>query len=461
MANAAPKWHPAACIFPMMPDDEVQALADDIAAHGLREPVLMFGGMVLDGRNRLVACKIAQVEPQFTEFSGTDAEALSLVWSKNRARRHLDSSQAAVAEAKRAKLSDEYAAAIAATKAAQSKGGRPKKAAEKPVQKIEPVSKDNTKLTDHKRAKASGTNRTYIKAAEKIVNARPDLAEKIEQGKLTIPQATAEIKRQEKSEQLAEKAAAARELSDEQPTWTLICRDVLEGLADVRDHHGPARLIIADPPYNIGVDYGGGADADELPHDEYVEWCRQWLELCKDCLTDDGSIWVITCDEVAAETCLALKDLGLHIRNWIKWYETFGVNCQTKFNRTSRHVFYATMHQRAVVWNAEAVTRPSDRQAKYGDKRAASAGKIWDDVWQIPRLSGTCDERVPGVPTQLPLALIEPIVSCASDPGDLVVDPFNGSGTTGVACKRLGRKYVGIDKSEEFIDIAEKRLVVS
>ncbi len=445
----------------MMSDEEVQSLADDIAAHGLREPVVMFAGKVLDGRNRLVACKIAQVAPQFTEFSGSDSEALSFVWSKNRARRHLDSSQAAVAEAKRATLSDEYAAAIAAIRAGQSKAGRPKKGSEKSNQKIGSISQDRTKLTDQKRAVASGTNRTYIKAAEKIVKTRPDLAEKIERGKLTIPQATAEIKRQEKSEQLAEKAAAAKQLSDEQPLWTLICRDVMDGLTDVIDHHGPARLIIADPPYNIGVDYGDGAEADQMPHDQYVAWCRQWLAKCHDCLTDDGSIWVITCDEVVAETCLQLKWLGLHIRNWIKWYETFGVNCQNKFNRTSRHILYATVSQRGVVWNPEAVTRPSDRQAKYGDKRAAASGKIWDDVWQIPRLSGTCEERVPGVPTQLPLALIEPIVACASDPGDLVVDPFNGSGTTGVACKRLGRKYVGIDKSEEFIDIAEKRLVVS
>ncbi len=462
MANAALRWHPAACIFPMLPDDELQDLADDIAKNGLREDILIHDGLVLDGRNRLAACRIAQVEPRFSTFHGTKAEALALVWSKNRTRRHLDSSQAAVAEAKRAKLSEEYAAEVQAIRESQAKGGRPKKSAEKPAQIIEPVSDGkNSRSTDHKRAKAAGTNRTYIKAAEEIVEKRPDLAEQIEQGKLTIPKAKAEIKRQEKAAQIAEKAAAIKQLSDEQPVWTLIQKDVMDGLKDVRDHHGPARLIVADPPYNIGVDYGDGEEADSIPHEEYVSWCKQWLALCHDCLTDDGSLWVITCDEVVAETCLALKFLGLHIRNWIKWYETFGVNCQSKFNRTSRHILYATVHPRACVWNPEPVTRASDRQAKYGDKRAAAGGKIWDDVWQIPRLSGSCWERIPGVPTQLPLALIEPIVACSTEPGDLVVDPFNGSGTTGVACKRLGRKYIGIDKSAEFIDIAEKRLVVS
>jgi len=449
-------WHPAACIFPMMPDDELQALADDIAKHGLREPVVMFDGKVLDGRNRSAACAIAQVKPKTVEFTGSASEALSFVWSKNRTRRHLSSSQAAIADAKRAQLDEEYQKAIAATVAEQPKGGRPKTGATNCTSK-----KDNDALTDSKRAASAGTNRGYIKPAEKIVATRTDLAEKIEQGKLTIPQAMAEIKRTEKAVELEQKAAAVQELSDDQPLWTLINDDVITGLESVRDNHGPARLIFTDPPYNIGIDYGDGAEADSMPHDKFVGWCKDWLSLCRECLTDDGSLWLMTCDEVAAESCLILKDLGFNIRNWIKWYETFGVNCSGKFNRTSRHIFYATMHKRAMVWNAEPVSRPSDRQTKYNDKRAAAGGKIWDDVWQIPRLTGTCEERIPTFPTQLPLALVEPIVLCASEPGDLVVDPFNGSGTTGVAAIRNGRKYIGIDKSETFVDLAQKRLVIS
>lgn len=453
-ANLA--WHPAACIFPMMPDDELQSLADDIAKHGLREPVVMFDGKVLDGRNRSAACAIAQVKPKTIEFNGTAADALSFVWSKNRTRRHLSSSQAAIADAKRAQLDEEYQKAIAATVAEQPKGGRPKTG-----ENNFPSKRDETARTDAKRAAAAGTNKGYIKPAEKIVATRPDLAAKIEQGKLTIPQATAEIKRAEKAVELQQKAAAVQELSAEQPLWTLINDDVMTGLESVRDNHGPARLIFTDPPYNIGIDYGDGSEADSIPHDEFVDWCKNWLALCRDCLTDDGSLWLMTCDEMAAESCLILKHLGFNIRNWIKWYETFGVNCSGKFNRTSRHIFYATMNKRAVVWNPEPVSRPSDRQTKYNDKRAAAGGKIWDDVWQIPRLTGTCEERIPTFPTQLPLALVEPIVLCASEPGDLVLDPFNGSGTTGVAAIRNDRKYVGIDKSESFIDLAQKRLVIS
>jgi site-specific DNA-methyltransferase (adenine-specific) len=192
-----------------------------------------------------------------------------------------------------------------------------------------------------------------------------------------------------------------------------------------------------------------------------MKWVRQWFALCWDCLTDDGSLWVMIGDEYAAEYAVELKATGYTLRSWIKWYETFGVNCSNKFNRTSRHIFYAVKDPAAFVFNPEAVTRPSDRQTKYGDSRASSGGKIWDDVWQIPRLTGTCSERIPDFPTQLPLALVEPIVLCASMPGDLVVDPFNGSGTTGVASVQNARKYVGIEKSEVFADMASKRITAS
>ena len=265
-----------------------------------------------------------------------------------------------------------------------------------------------------------------------------------------------EERKTKRRKKIAEAAKAAHD--SDRPKFSLLNVDVLDGLESVRDEHGPARLIFTDPPYNIGVDYGEGESKDRLPDDEYMAWVSDWVRLCCDCLTDDGSLWVMIGDEYAADYYTTLKFHGLTIRSWVKWYETFGVNCSNTFNRTSRHIFYAVKDAKSFVFNPEPVTRPSDRQAKYGDSRAAEGGKLWDDVWQIPRLTGTCLERIPDFPTQLPLALVEPIVLCASMPGDLVVDPFNGSGTTGVAAVRNGRKYVGIEKSEVFADIATERL---
>jgi hypothetical protein len=110
---------------------------------------------------------------------------------------------------------------------------------------------------------------------------------------------------------------------------------------------------------------------------------------------------------------------------------------------------------------AETVNRPSDRQAKYLDKRANPDGKTCDSVWgvspPIPRLTGTCAERLPDFPTQLPLDLLRPMVGCASDPGDLVIDPFAGSATTGVAALVAGRRFLGIERQAKFADLAAAR----
>lgn len=243
------------------------------------------------------------------------------------------------------------------------------------------------------------------------------------------------------------------------PNAEILCGDTLDVLPNVGV--GSVDVVFADPPYNQGTDYGEGAKADRLSGDDYLNWVRQWLTLCRNVLSDEGSLWVLISDEWAAYYVVALGELGLTRRNWIKWYETFGVNCVRKFNRCSRHLLYYVVDPKQFTFNREAVSRPSDRQAKYGDKRANSAGKIWDDVWQIPRLAGTHKERIKGFPTQLPLELLRPIIGCSSNPRDLILDPFSGSATTGVAAIESGRHYMGIEKSEEFCKLSRERLGVS
>lgn len=448
------EYHPIACIFPLLPEEDLAALAEDIKAHGLRQPIITFEGKVLDGRNRSTACLLAGVEPKYREFSGTTGDAFDFVWSENVHRRHLQSGQAAACHVKREKLEGELAAAVKAKRTAardrQAEGGR-----EKVPQTFGEPKHDRE--TDAHRAKLAGSNRQYINDADKLATQAPDLLDQVAEGKTTLPKAKRELAKRQKLEELTQREAANATL-DGQPEWTIFNQDVMDGLSAVIEQHSAARMVFTDPPYNIGIDYGEGADADAMPDSVYMGWVSEWLYLCRDATTDDGSLWVMIGDEYAAEYAVAIKKLGLTIRSWIKWYETFGVNCQRKFNRTSRHIFHCVKDPKHFVFNADAVSRPSDRQLKYNDKRASEGGKIWDDVWQIPRLTGTCTERIPSFPTQLPLSLVRPIVLCASDPGDLVLDPFNGSGTTGEAAISTGRKYVGIEKSEDFADLADKRL---
>jgi len=225
---------------------------------------------------------------------------------------------------------------------------------------------------------------------------------------------------------------------------------------------GSVRLAFADPPYNIGVDYGPGEKADRLPPAEYYAWCRRWIGEAARLLTPDGSLWILINHERAARVEVMLEDAGLAMRDWITWYESFGVNCSTKFNRTSRRLLHAVRDPKRFVFHRGPVSRPSDRQAKYGDKRAAPGGKVWDDVWginpAIPRVCGTFRERIPEFPTQLPLQLLRAVIGCASDPGDLVLDPFSGSGTTAHAAAELGRRFIGVEKSPVFAKRSRSRV---
>ncbi len=244
--------------------------------------------------------------------------------------------------------------------------------------------------------------------------------------------------------------------------WEIMNGDCVELLKDVE--RGSVRQCFADSPYNIGIAYDGmgGAKADKLPARKYLDWCGAWMEGVARTLADDGSFWVLICDEWADEFAVLLKKIGLFRRQWIVWFESFGTNHSNGFNRCSRHLLWYVKDKSRFVFNRAAVTRPSDRQVKYGDKRAAPGGKTWDSVWgvnpAIPRLTGTCAERIEGFPTQLPLRLLTPIVGCASKVGDLVLDPFTGSGTTGHAALLLKRRFIGIEQSPLYAAKARRRL---
>ena len=214
-------------------------------------------------------------------------------------------------------------------------------------------------------------------------------------------------------------------------------------------------LVLADPPYNIGIDYGSGKKADR--RDDYDVWCERWIGWCYRALKPTGSLWIISGQEHGAEIDIAIQRAGMTIRNRITWHETFGVYCHGKFGRCSRPIFYATKSPKGFTFNREAVTVPSARQEKYGDKRAAPGGKIMGDVWTISRVCGTFKERVKGVPTQLPTELVQRIIGVSSNPGDIVLDPFAGSGTSLVVAKAMGRQAIGIELNPDYAVIASRR----
>ena len=257
----------------------------------------------------------------------------------------------------------------------------------------------------------------------------------------------------------------------------IVCADCVEFLANYR---GPRpKLIFADPPFNIGYEYD--RYDDRMKYEHYVEWTGRWMKAAADALDPAGSFYVAIGDEYAAEVCvIGKRDLGLTLRNWIIWQYTFGQAMQSKFARGHAHIFYFVKDPKAFTFNADAVRVASDRQMLYKDVRANPKGKVPDDVWTIcrdcarkgalagetvgddvwleSRVCGTFKERVQWHPCQMPEKLLERIVRVSSNPGDLVFDPFAGSGTTLTVAHRLGRHWLGTDISPDYVKNANARV---
>jgi site-specific DNA-methyltransferase (adenine-specific) len=195
-----------------------------------------------------------------------------------------------------------------------------------------------------------------------------------------------------------------------------------------------------------------------MPYEEYYKWSEKWIKETYRLLKNNGSIYIAIGDEFAAEINIILKRTGFYFRNWIIWYYTFGQNQRKKFNRTHTHILYFTKNKERFTFNDKNIRVPSARQLIYNDKRAKSIGKIPDDVWQFPRICGTFKERIGKHPCQMPEDLLELIIITSSNEGDLVLDPFGGTGTTAVVAKKLKRNFITMEISKEYYEIIIKRL---
>lgn len=174
--------HPAAELFPMMPEKEIKELADDIRINGLREPVTMYEGKVLDGRNRIKACEIAGVEPSFLEFP-PDQSPARYVCSKNLTRRHLSASQRSMAV---------FAIQEILAKEAKSRMSRGGKLSVR--QGVEIIPQGEKGSTRDKLAEIAHVNSRYISDAKAIQEGSPELAAEVLAGNVTIPEAKRRLK---------------------------------------------------------------------------------------------------------------------------------------------------------------------------------------------------------------------------------------------------------------------------
>ncbi|MBL8826934.1 MAG: site-specific DNA-methyltransferase [Planctomycetaceae bacterium] len=236
-------------------------------------------------------------------------------------------------------------------------------------------------------------------------------------------------------------------------------------------------LAFADPPFNIGYKYD--VYDDRKAADDYLSWCHEWIAGVHRVLKPNGAFWLAIGDEFAAELkVMAQREIGFFCRSWVIWYYTFGVNCTKKFNRSHAHLFYFVKDPKQFTFNAHdpAIRVPSARQLVYADGRANPKGRLPDDTWILrpqdlengfsadsdtwyfPRVAGTFKERAGFHGCQMPERLLGRIIAACSNPGDKVLDPFAGSGTTLAVAKKLGRSWIGFELSAEYATRVDARL---
>lgn len=238
--------------------------------------------------------------------------------------------------------------------------------------------------------------------------------------------------------------------------FTLLKGDSLELLEAMEPEQFD--MVFADPPYflsNGGVTCKSGrmvsVNKGRWDQSQGVqanhEFNLRWLEACQRLLKPDGTIWVSGTHHVIYSLGFAMQTLGFKILNDIAWFK---VNPPP--NLSCRYFTHGT---ETVIWAAR--DDKSRYTFNYKTMKEMNGGKQMKNLWNImaPRKA----EKLHGKhPTQKPLKLLNRIILAASNEGDLILDPFCGSSTTGVAAVEAGRRYVGIDQSDEYLDLSVRRL---
>ena len=204
------------------------------------------------------------------------------------------------------------------------------------------------------------------------------------------------------------------------------------------------KLCFLDPPDNEKRQYENYND--NLPYKEYINLLKCWLQLS--CYITNGPVFVSFAEKYIPEIEQIICDCHINLVQRLYWFYTFGQANKKRYTPSLRPVYWLN---KDIIY-PENIKIPSARQEKYGDKRASKNGKLPNNVWEFSRVCGTFKERRKFHPTQHPEALLERIILGHSRPEETVLDPFIGSGTSAIVCKRLNRNCIGIDVSEFYIN---------
>ncbi|HEY5367409.1 MAG TPA: adenine-specific DNA-methyltransferase [Hanamia sp.] len=225
-------------------------------------------------------------------------------------------------------------------------------------------------------------------------------------------------------------------------------------------------LIFADPPYNIGKDFGGHKDKWET-EEHYLQWCYQWIDLCIQKLKPNGSFYVMTATQFMPFFDIYIRN-KMSILSRLVWsYDSSGVQAKKYYGSMYEPILFCVKDKSNYTFNSKDILV----DAKTGSKRKLidyrktppqiyNSEKIPGNVWNFARVRYRMDEYE-NHPTQKPVALLERIIKASSNVGDVILDPFSGTFTTSFVAKSLNRNSIGIELQDEYVKIGLRRLELS
>lgn len=218
-------------------------------------------------------------------------------------------------------------------------------------------------------------------------------------------------------------------------------------------------MIFADPPYFLSgdgitcsagkmVSVKKGTWDEKITIAEKHKFNRKWIKLCKEVLKDNGTIWISGTMHNIYSIGMALEEEGFKIINNVTW---------RKLNPPPNISCRAFVHSTETILWAKKDLKNAKHKFNYDVMKKINGGKQMKDVWETS-LTKPSEKKYGKHPTQKPIELLEKIILASTDEGDLILDPFNGSGTTGIVANILNRKYIGIEKEKEYLDLTIRRL---
>jgi len=236
--------------------------------------------------------------------------------------------------------------------------------------------------------------------------------------------------------------------------------DALMGLNRIPD--ASIDLIIADPPYSLGKDYGN--QSDKLNSADYLHWMEQWIDAAIPKLKSSGSFYIFLTWRYSPEIFVMLKQ-RMQMINEIIWDRRVPSMGGSVRSFTSVHdTIGLFVKDKGYYFDLDSVRIPYDAPTKKARSRSIFVGAKWlevgynpKDLWSVSRVH-KCDPERADHPTQKPLEIIDRMIYASCPPDGVVLDPFMGSGTTAVSAQRCGRQFVGFELNPDYCDIIKTRL---